>query len=255
MNTNLSVATIEAILVGKFLYEEKRSAQYSQRIQNALGVPVPTTDSKELSDQLKMFMAGSIAKKLFRNDRSDSLFSVDECDQLIFDHLYKKFEDDTNVNDEDKRLIINSVKLMVSGMVDSIMSLVDGPDPYDQYFKIINTIEFLANEECLPLDEPLPDELYDEVTRRIYTKEEYVSLNEKGLKLISDPEALLKVLMKPVIDNLLKDLDPEFIQEMREEIEVEMKELVSLQFAPLFEKLGKVTKEIVTEETNRLYAL
>jgi len=285
LNTILSAATIEAILNGKFLYEERLSASYSQKVQNAFGMPAMVSpDSAVLSRNIKTVMAQSMAKKLVANDRNVPLFSVDECDQLISEFLDKKFNEEARkeamslfctpsmddetvekmvkfaldsgacgVDEEEKKLIKESIKPMINSMVEFVLDMTGESDPYDRFYKIIGTIEFLANKQMLPLDQPLPDELYDEATRRIYSKEEYTALNEKGLILVSDPESLLKTLIKPLVDNLLKDVDPETAAEAREEIEEEMKKHVSAKLNPIFEKLAQVTKEVIAEETNRLY--
>jgi hypothetical protein len=141
------------------------------------------------------------------------------------------------------------IKTSLKGYFDYALSMVDDRNPYDEYWRMITVIETLANDEMLAPDAVLTAEMYDEVTRRLYTREQYLAQAEKALKIVADPEALLNSMITPALDLLCSD-DPE----LRAEIEDEIREMMTAQLMPLFTKMESAMRVMMTEEADRIYA-
>lgn len=245
----LNAPMIEKILLNKFDFEESRSRQLTKRMYEAIGLPakIPTQQEQDFGNQVRKLMAKSISIKLMTNDRSVPLNSVDSnMEELFLTFVGTMSPDDAD--QEFKACIERAAKPMLNNIL-NMFAGISVRDPYDEMWQMINVIQVLVNEEMLSIDQPLSGELYDEVIRRVYTREEYVIKGEKSLKLITNPETLINAIIEPMIDSLQEDIPPELM----EEFEMTTKEEIFKEIEPVFKKLADITNVLLLEEADRIY--
>lgn len=250
MNPNLDVYTIEAVLLAKSLSDQKRMSVYSQRVNEVMGIKpqVASENDLEFVNKALRLMAKTVAERLVANDRSVPVFSLNDLDGLFSDFINVKVGNDKDIDPKDRLKMEEIIKNSLNGMFKNLMKLVDdGSDQYDEFWRTINVICNLANDEMLPLGQPLTDELYDEVVRRLYTREQYTTLYEKLAKVVTDPETMLKTFIEPMFGMFGDDLEESDRAELIDELKAKI--------APLFEKVAIAGKEIMNEEIDRLYQM
>ncbi len=251
MVKNLDVDTIKSILLNKFIFDDKRNTAMSQRIFATMGFPVAvqTQADFDLKEGLLQKMSSLIALRLVEDDRSIPILSAEDFDQQISEYIGNKISEDTTMDQPDREVLEPTIKPVILKLIEGLMGFMkDETDPYEEYWRLINTIKALANDEMLSLSILFDDAFYDEVTRRVTTRDQYIVQSEKALGFVTDPQKLIDTFITPILQALVADesVNSEELGELTEELKS--------QLAPAFQKFEQVTKEILAEEVDRLYS-
>jgi len=159
--------------------------------------------------------------------------------------------EETKPSAEERAAIEMMMKSVASSVIKLVDSSADAEDPYDYYWKFLNTTQVLANDQMIPLDQPLTPELYDEVTRRMFTREQYIERNKKALKIFDDPENIINSIIAPLLTQL--GIDDDMSKEERDEMEAEIRKSVMAEVTPMFDIIEKFTAELAELEADRIY--
>lgn len=246
MNQNLSAPLLEKILINKFRYDRTIADRLTNQIRSEMGLPDQSQGLTALLNKMAYEkIAQVVSLRLLENNRSIPLISVDDFDEVLEIIAEDKI---TESFPGERELTINVLKPAINTFIQTVMRITDGSDPYDSYWKVVNATVALAEDEDLPLDQPLDPDMYDEVTRRVYTREQYANQSAVVFELISDPEKLVRMIADPILDSM--DLD-----EMERSIaEEEVKRMVEVQLKPAFEKMLPLMHKIIDAEVNRIYS-
>jgi len=273
--------TIQEVLQGWFINTNKRSIALTNKFYEMIGMSVPPTTSADESMKSKMLymLSCSIAKKLLADDRSDPLYVLEGLDQLLTDYLTAKFVEATKqqktldmmlaglsgndifsvmlgtsdkslLDESDKKQIQDAVKVMlptINNAISSILGFIDEGDPYDMMWRVVDIISALADEKGLPLSMFYDDNFFDEVTKRLYSREMYIALNEKAFSFAKEPGFMKMFATVPAED------EAEDAEETRQEIQDELDEMAAIQESAIYRTVIELYRGIVNDEIHRLY--
>ncbi len=241
MSNMLVTELIEKILANKFRSDRAITDRITEEMRIELNMPQTIDEiTAAMNKAAYERMAEVMAPRLVANDRSIPLICVDDFEELLLRHAETKFP---NKFQHEREAIIRVAKPAITTLFLSILKMADGSDPYDHYWKVVNTIASLA-DVSQSLNQPLSEDLYDEVTRRVYSREAYVNQINMSFGIVSDPEKLVRLI--------LDSMNLNETQRLMSETEILGK--LHLQVKPMFEKMLPVMHRIVDNEVNRIYS-
>lgn len=94
------------------------------------------------------------------------------------------------------------------------------------------------------------EEMTDEITRRMFTKKQFVALSKKAVNKFVDADVLKKIIFQPMLDIVATEAD----EEERRELEQELEAKLMPQLRKTVEKTKVVINTFLGEEVERIYA-
>ena len=123
-------------------------------------------------------------------------------------------------------------------------------NPYEEYWRWATTVLDLAAERgILPTELLAFENATDEITRRMFTKKQFVVLSKKAVNKLMDADVLKKIIVQPMLD-MVAEGDEEERRELEQELETEL--------MPQLRETVKKSKVVINawlgEEVERIYA-
>lgn len=246
MDQNLKVETIKAILLAKFLSDSERSDRVVRMIQEEMNIPVVATSILDMELKINVIkkMAAIISERLVAGDRAVPILSIEDFDELFSNYIDAKVAGETDIDEENR---IEMSRVAMASLRNTFNYFVEqangGKDPYDEYWRVVNVVKNLANDEMLDPGKPLTEELYDEVIRRLLTREQYIAQFDRLSASATDPDEMVSRLIEPVMKEMGDDPNlPEILEEMKNELR------------PQLMALASIGRKVMIDEVDRLYA-
>lgn len=253
---DLSVKEIKNILIAHILSDENRRAILQQTIHSAMGTPAKEKTPADLlaEDKIRKIIASIMARRLKKFDKNVSILSKKDLKSLLNCLLDQMEVTSGDQMDSDTRSIVGKVVTPVIEsfieMANSVMVVYQDPYKYyNKYFEVL--LEFASEEGVSPVNLLSSDEIVDKITKRMYTKKQYIDLSNATLNQFFDYEVTLKKIVLPLVDTIAKerDLDKDELQELNQLFETNLKPKLKTQMFVA----KTICKEYFEKETARLY--
>jgi hypothetical protein len=250
----LTVAELKSILNASFSSKQSKQVQVKSRLSQVLGTE-PQDETPEIiaaKKVIKGFLSDTLARRLKRNRRTTPLFSNRDLAQLVPSVVDEIAKSKGDVLAPEERKMIEGIILMLFQSIIKMMlpPMRPGSDPYEEYWRWIRTVLALSAERGVT-----PAELFalvdpnDEITRRMFTKKQFVALNKATTNKLLDAEALKASIIKP----MLSTLGQEFDDDERREIERTLEDEIMPELRDTLKRARVVVKCILDEEVKRIY--
>lgn len=253
---SITVESLKSVLLAHFNSDQSKQAKLQERFQQALGgaVQEKTPEAIIIEKRLLDWLSDILARRLKRNRRTTPLFSSRDLVRFVPIMLNEIAEiEGEELEAEERKMLKKFMEMMFENIVKAVYAMMPPQkDPYKEYWRWIMTVFDLAAERGVPPAELLVlEEAIDEITRRMFTKKQFVALSKKGFNKLVNADALKKILVQPMLDMLSADGSEEERQEMEREIEAE----IMPQLREAIEKAKVVMNGFFDEEAARIYAL
>ncbi len=251
----ITLADLKSLLVARFKAEQTKRYELSARIAQELGDEVREEKPEDVSIMNKFIdlISSTIARRLKKNQRTIPLLSPQDLTKitpLMIAEITKNNSDEFEAEDYKKfEKIMETVFKNISTMVNQ-QPVPPHKDLYERYWHWVTIVLNLATEyRVQPIELLSSENATDEITRRMFTKQQFVFLSEQSLEKLMDCDALKKAFIQPLLDMLTNDLTDEERREIEKDFEAEdMPEL-----RQYVEKARLVAKAILNEEIMRIY--
>lgn len=269
----ITVADLKSLLVARFKAEQTKRYMLDVRIAQELGAEqtkrykLDVRIELELGDEVREekpedvsimnkfidLISSTIACRLKKNQRTIPLLSPQdliEITPLMIAEITKNNSDEFEAEDCKKfEKFMKTVFESISTMVNQ-QPMPPHKDPYERYWHWVTIVLNLATECGMqPIELLSSESATDEITRRMFTKDEFVFLSEQSLEKLMDFDALKKTVIRPLLDMLTNDLT----DEERREIEKEFETTNMPELHQCVETIQLAAKAILNEEIMRIY--
>lgn len=229
----ISVEELRELLLAEYKIGQSIAQKLQERIQRRSDQPMPVQAEDPRSAIVKDKIIGSLyemtARRLKRNRREVPLFSKRDIVKLIPQIIGsieqmsgEKFgtRESVKLKSLFKTILCNLFDIASDGsfLPGGVAYVAGKTDQYEAYWRRIRTILALARERNIKPVECLTDQ--DEITRRLYSKEEYNALFQKVMSKSFDPEILKKAFFQPII-GMFAD-SPEELKKIERDFEAEL---------------------------------
>ncbi len=252
----LSVDAIKTLLIAHLRMVEERGNRLNNQIRAKLGSP---RSEKEKNDEAFTAefgerVSGIMAKRLKRNRRSVPILSARDFTNMI-PWMLEQTKDSVGadlgpIDPEDLAIAKKLMKAGLQGMFEQVYApMISTADPYGEYWRwIVVTID-LAREWNMPAIQIVSSQMgSDEVTRRMYSRTQFVAYCKRAMAGCLKPGNLESVIIEPMLE-IVGDINPKHREELRREMRAE-----------LMPKLRETIKtgrkralEWIAQETARVY--
>lgn len=252
----LTPEEIKGVLTASLKAQQIQSDSVQARIALAMGEK-PKEKLPEIVVLTESWLAqisDMVAKRLIANDRSVILLSAEDMVALL-PQMFDAMEETSGPLEPNERKMLDLfVKTIFKSFADMISANYSATfqDPYDYYSHFLEAISQVALEYGIELsDVPNSIETADEVTRRLLTKEQFVSQGKYVIDKLLNTKTLVDNMVQPTIDLMINqgDLDPQ----ERDEIVIGMKNEIMPQLEERLVVARRVFDDYLSEETTRIY--
>lgn len=250
----LTVAELKSLLIARFNAERPKQEKFQARLQQELGNEVQEKKPEyiEMENQLVDWISDILARRLKRNRRTTPLLSSRDLARFIpfmLNMIAHAEGDELDV--ELHKVLEKFLKTMFNVFLEVMHSKIPpGKNIYEEHWRWINTVLALADESSvLPTELLALEEATDEITRRMFSKKQFVALFKKAMNKFTDVDMLKKSLIQPILD-MVSEGDGE----KRLDMERELEEALMPQLREIFEKSKLVANAWLNEEIKRIYA-
>lgn len=249
-----TVEELKALLIARFNAERSEQVELQARLQQELGNEVREEESEvvtianEVADQI----FGVLARRLKRNRRTTPLLSSRGFVRLI-PLVINEIAEAVGIEPEaeERKVLEKFMKTIFEYIFETMHAMVPpGKDLYEEYWRWVTTVLDLAAERDIPPTELLAlESVIDEVTRRMFTKEQFVALFERAAVKFIDVD-VLRGIVQPMLDMVAI----EATEEERRELE-ERKTELEPRFRETVEKSRVIVNAWFGEKVERIYAV
>ena len=251
---SLTTAKLKSLLLARFSMEQSRHARLSARLKQELGNELREEKPGvvALKNKLADWISDVLARRLQQSGRTTSLLSSRDFAKFasLMVNEIEKDEGDELAGEERKtlekfmRAVFENVFEMVHAMVPPRENL------YEEYWRWVTTVLDLAAERGILTSEFLALGIAtDEITRRMFTKKQFVALSKRAVRKSMDSEVLKRTILQPMLDMVA-----EGNEEVRLGLEQELEAEIMPQLRETVEKSKVVFNAWLGEEAERIYA-
>ena len=250
---SLTVAELKALLLANFIAKQREQGKLIVRLEQELGNTTAEENSLSLTIKEKWldWISDTLARRLKRNRRTTPLLSPRDFNRftsLVIDEIEKDEGEKFEV--EERKMVTKFIKAMQKSIFEMVHAMVPTRKcPYEVYWQWVTIVLDLSTERRVrPTNLLTIEEANDEITRRIYSKKQFVSLSKKASRKFMDADVLKKIIIQPMLDMFPgddKEERREFMRELEEEIMPQLREVV--------EKTKVVVNTWLDEEVGRIY--
>ncbi|TRZ81668.1 hypothetical protein D4R86_02340 [bacterium] len=256
MKKTLTVAELKSLLLARFNVEQSKQAKLQVRLYQALGNEVQEEKPEVIAIKNKFAdqISDVLARRLKQNRRTTPLLSYRDFVRFvpsIINEIVKAEGDELET--EERKMFEKLTKAMLKNILEMVYAMVPSrKNPYEEYWRWVTTVLNLATERgILPTKLLTLEEMTDEITRRIFTKKQFIALSKKAVKKFVDIDVLKKIFVQPMLDMIATDGD----EEDRRELEQELETKLMPQLRENVEKSKVVINVWLSEEVERIYAV
>jgi len=249
----LTVAELKSLLVARFKVERATQAKLQERLRQALGNEVQE-EKPEITAVRNKFvdsLLDVLARRLKSNWCTAPLLSYQDFVEFVpslIDEITKA--EGVELEAENRKKLEKVLKAMFENVCELVHTRVlPGKNLYDEYWRWIMIVLDLA-AECgiLPTELLALEDAADEISRRMFTKEQFVTLTNKANHLLMDADVMKKLILQPILDMLSEGDEGE-----RRELEQEL----GAEIMPLVREIAEKSKAVINiwlgEEVERIY--
>lgn len=259
---DLTKAELKALLLARFNAEKGKQMELQARIFVGLGRRAPEKTPEAIAlecavadvvcEELARCLKQSLKlKKFFHVDPAPSPYVFTRLAALVFVAIGKEKGD---IHEDERKMLEEFLKTMFRSTFEMMGEILSPcKNIYEEYWRWVTTVLDLATERGI-----LPTELLalqgatDEITRRMFTKEEFTTLSERAVSKLMDIDTLKKVVVQPMLDVYVGD---EFGEEARREAEQALEAQVMPQLREDIRKTKVIVSVFLNEEVERIYAV
>lgn len=251
----LTVAELKSLLLARFnVVEQNKQAKLQTRLQQELGNEVQEEKPEVIAIKNKFadWISDVLARRLKQNRRTTPLLSSRDFVKFVpslINEIAKAEGAELEV--EDRKMFEKFMKSMFENIFEMVHMMVPPrKNPYEEYWRWATTVLNLAAERgILPTELLALEGMTDEITRRMFTKKQFVALSKKAVNKFMDADVLKKIIVQPMLD-MVAEGDEEERQELEQELEAELMP----QLRETVEKSKVVINAWLGEEVERIYA-
>lgn len=253
--TTLTEKELELLLITRFKTERSKRMRLHLLVQRELGDEVREEPPEliALEDKCVVSICEVLARRLKQNRRTTSLFSSRDYGRLAPSMMNELLKiEGRELETEERKVLENYMKVIFENLSEMMKGVVlPGKNIYDEYWRWTAIVLDLASERGIsPTDLLALEGPTDEITRRLFTKEQFIVLSTKVIDRSTDAARLKKAVLEPMFDLAATRLDQRERRELRNELE-------KVFYPKLCERLAK-TKEVLIkvwlgEEVKRIY--
>lgn len=254
-NQPLTVVELKSLLLARFNAEQGKMAGLQVRLQQELGNVAQTMEPELIAfnNKLAEQIYDLIARRLKRNRRTTPLISSRDFVRLVpfmIDEITKI--EDGELGAEDRKKFEKYVKAVSENALEMVYAMVPPrKNLYEEYWRWVTTVLDLAAERgILPTELLALENAIDDITRRMFTKKQFVALSSRLVNKFWDADVFKKSIIQPMLECLVPGADEEERREQEQELETELMP----QLRKIVEKTRVVIKAWIGEEAKRIYA-
>lgn len=251
----LTVAELKSLLLARFHTEQSKQVKLQARIQQELGNEVQEENPEvtAINNKFGDWISDVLAHRLQQNRRTTPLLSSRDFVRfipLMINEIAKTKGDELEA--EERKMFEKFMKAMFENIFEMVHAMVPSrKNPYEEYWRWATTVLDLATERgILPTELLALEGATDEITRRMFTKKQFVALSKKVVNKSMDADVLKKIIIQPMLDTF-----PEGDEEERRELEQELEAEFMPQLRETVEKSKVVCNAWINEEVERIYAV
>lgn len=250
----LTVAELKSLLLAGFNAEQSKEAKLQVRLQQELGNEAQEEKPEvvAIKNKLADWIFDTLARRLKQNRRATPLLSSRDLVRFIpsiIDEIAKAKGDELNV--EKRKMFEKLIKAMFENVFEMMHAMVPPrKNLYEECWRWVTTVLDLATERGIPPIELLAlESATDEITRRMYTKKQFVALSKRAVNKFMDVDALKKIIVQPILDRLGTKAN----EEERRELEHKLEAKLMPRLRDTVEKSKVVINAWLGEEVERIY--
>ena len=252
---SLTVVELKSLLLARFNAEQGKQVKLQARLQQELGNEVQEEKPEVVAIKNKFadWISDVLARRLKQNRRTTPLLSSRDFVKFVpstINEIAKIEGDELEV--EERKMFEKFMKSMFENIFEMVHAMVPPrKNPYEEYWRWVTTVLNLAAERgILPTELLALEGATDEITRRMFTKKQFVALSKWAVNKFMDADVLKKNIVQPMLDMVAADADEEERRELEQEIEAE----AMPQLRETVEKSRVVINAWLGEEVERIYA-
>ena len=241
----LTVAELKDLLFARLTAEQARQQKLQARCcpQSGANTRAEKQEDSVITRAFANRISDVLARRLKLNRRATPLISSRDFTQLAED--IARFEGE-KLGAGERKMLKGLMTTIVENIDDVIRSIAPRrKNPYEQCWRWVEIVlEVAADRGVQPAKLFAIEEANDEITRRMLSRKQFVSLSRKAMEKFMDANVLMDIIIRPVLAGFAEGEEKE-----RHELERHI--------MPQLRKLVKKSKSLVAawvkEETNRIY--
>lgn len=250
----LTVAELKTLLIARFNADDREQMKFNARLQQELGneVQEETPEVAAIKSKIADRISDVAAHRLKQNRRTTPLISGQDFTPLIplmIDEIAKGEGDEFGAME--RKILETFLKAMFENIAEMTHATVP-PDtnPYDESWRWVTTVLGLADERGIPPAELLTsEEAVDEITRRMFTKEQLVASFKRSTNKFVNVDAAKKIILRPMLDAMATETS----EKERRELERELETTIMPQVRENARKARAIINTLLNEKVKRIY--
>lgn len=257
----LTMVELKSLLFARFNAEQSKQAKLQARLQLELHneVQEEKPEAIAIKNKLTDWISDILARRLKRNRRTTPLLSSRDFIRfvpLVINEIAKAEGDELEA--EERKMFEKFIKAISENIFEMVVHAMVPPcnNPYEEYWRWVTTVLNLAAERgILPTKLLALEEATDEITRRMFTKKQFVVLSKKAMNKLVDADVLKKFIVQTMLDmQTVRRLLSDDLEKERRELEQELEAELMPQLREAVEKAKVVINVWLGEEVKRIYA-
>lgn len=192
----LTVEELKSLILARSRAEQSKQTKLQERIQSALGQPAQKEGAGDAAFKNKVidWISDLLARRLKRNRRTVPLLSSRDFTRFFSFILDTIAQMGIELEAAERKNFKKDMKGIFKNVLETIPSMVPrGKNHYEVYWRWARTVFDLAAERGVPPTELLAlESATDEITRRLFTKKQFLNLHQR---LMKSPNADVKKLI------------------------------------------------------------
>lgn len=250
----LTVAELKSLVLARFSAEQNKQAKLQTRIQQELGgkVQKEKLEIVAIKNKLTDWISDVLTHRLKQNRRTTPLLSSQDFVRFtpsIINEIVKA--EGSELDAKSRKMFEKFMKATFENVFEMVHAMVPPrKNPYEEYWRWATTVLNLATERgILPTELLALEEMTDEITRRMFSKKQFVALSKKAMNKFRDADVLKKVFFQPMFDMIA-----EGDEEERRELEQKFEAKLMPQLRETIKKSEVIFSTWLSEEIERIYA-
>lgn len=247
----VTVAEIKSLLIARFNAEQGRQKKIQMKLQRDLGSEIQEERPEVVMIRNKFAdkISDIIARRLKQNRRTIPLISSQDFIRFIPSIINEIMGNE--LESEERKMFGKFMEAMFENIFEMVHVMVPpNKNLYDEYWRWITTVIDLATErDIIPTELFALEEMTDEITRRMFTRKQFITLSKKAVNKFMDVDALKKIIIQPMLDMVSTEADNEERCELEQKFESELMP----QLHDRINKIKVVVNTFLGKEVERIY--
>ncbi len=254
LRKKLTLTQLKCLVVAHLNLIYSKQAELKIILEQVTGIKVEEDFSNlAIRDKFVDRISNLISRGLKRRRSNISIVSDQDFRRLVTLLMDDVFEDDVDESDMKSRIrleqqLVSYADNLIKGVR---LNSAHQKNKYEAYWRWIMTVLNLATERGInPVEFIALEEAYDKIKRRMFTKKQYTAFSKNEIESI-DVNAVIKLLIQPVLEMAVDDLNEEELLMFSIELEKEIRPAIQ----GIVEKCQTGTAKWIKAEVERIYAV